>query len=336
MSYIKVSAMFLKKIISAAALMLVVVNMAYAQLDPEQQAAKERGITLFNQYKPAYSDLLIAAEAGDSEAQYYLAEDIRLEHRYVTKEAAKWYIAAANQGDYYAMFRLSDTDSDLCKIMNNCPKGSKSAADWTRLLWKTAEPLAKAGDGEAMMIMYNSTGEMEWLKKSAEAGYARAQLSLANRYLEGEGFFLPWNRSAAVKKWLKASSEGGNPKGMMQYADTLYNDGHAKGKDIEEVRHWMAEASKLGYVSAISSYGAYLAHEPDAIGYPLDRVKGYGLLSLLRVLDGGGNIQVYLDDVMPEIAAKMTPEELEQAKVFAEEWEKAHPPVSFFPDKLGF
>ncbi|SNS89565.1 tetratricopeptide repeat protein [Pseudomonas segetis] len=336
MSYIKVSVMFLRKAISVVALMFAVVNMACAQLSPEQQAAKERGITLFNQYKPAYNDLLIAAEAGDSDAQYYLAEDIRLEHRYVTKEAAKWYIAAANQGDYYAMFRLSGADSDLCSIMKNCPAGTKSAGDWLLQLRNTARPLAEQGDSEAMNIMYNATADIEWLKQSAEAGYAPAQWLLANKYLEGNGFFLPWNRSAAVKKWLKASAEGGDPKGMMQYADTLYNDGHAKGKDIEEVRHWMAEASKLGYVSAISSYGAYLAHEPDAIGYPLDRVKGYGLLSLLRVLDGGGNIQVYLDEVMPEIAAKMTPEELEQAKVFAEQWKKTHPPVSFYPDKLGF
>ncbi|WP_417663561.1 hypothetical protein [Pseudomonas sp.] len=111
----------------------------------------------------------------------------------------------------------------------------------------------------------------------------------------------------------------------------LYDDG-----DLKAVRYWIAKAAETGFDGAITSYGAYLAHEPDKVGYPLDRIKGYGLLSLLRVLDGGGNKQIYLDEVMPRIAAKMTPEELEQAKVFAEEWEKTHPPVSFFPDKLGF
>ncbi|WP_417662868.1 tetratricopeptide repeat protein [Pseudomonas sp.] len=331
MSYIKVSAMFLKKFISAAALILAVVNMAYAQLSPEQQAAKERGITLFNQYKPAYNDLLIAAEAGDSDAQFYLGEDIRLEHRYVTKEASKWYIAAANQGDYYAMFRLATSGSDLCSVMGNCPADIKEPGDWLKMLWNTARPLAEQGDGEAMMIMYNATTEIEWLEKAAEAGYPRAQLSLAKRYFDGEGFFLPWNRSAAVKKWVKASAEGGFPKGVFAYAGELQKDG-----DMEGARYWTKKAAETGLVDGVINYGSYLAHNPDRLGYPLDRVKGYGLLSLLKVLDGGGTALDYINDVMPEIAAKMTPEELEQAKVFAEEWKNTHPPVSFFPDKLGF
>ena len=154
---------------------------------------------------------------------------------------------------------------------------------------------------------------------------------MANKYFEGEGFFLPWNRSTAVKKWVKASAEGGFPKGVLEYAGVLQKDG-----DMEGARYWTKKAAETGIVDGVINYGAYLAHEPDAIGFPLDRVKGYGLLSLLRVLDGGGNIQVYLDGVMPRVAAKMTPEELEQAKVFAEQWKKTHPPVSFYPDKLGF
>ncbi|WP_417663560.1 tetratricopeptide repeat protein [Pseudomonas sp.] len=190
---------------------------AYAQLDPEQQAAKERGITLYNQYKAisVVPFLTEAAEAGDRESQYILGEALRKNNRYMTKEATKWYIAAANQGDYYAMFRLSGTDSDLCAIMKNCPVGTKSAGDWLLQLRNTARPLAEQGDSEAMNIMYNATADIEWLKKSAEAGYAPAQWLLANRYLEGNGFFLPWNRSAAVKKWLKASADGGDPKGIM-------------------------------------------------------------------------------------------------------------------------
>lgn len=333
MSYIKVSAMFLKKIISAAAMVLAVVNMACAQLGSEQQAAKERGITLYNQYKAisAVPFLTEAAEAGDRESQYILGEALRKNNRYITKDAAKWYIAAANQGDYYAMFRLSGTESDLCAIMKNCPVGTKSAGDWLLQLRNTARPLAEQGDGEAMKVMYNATADIEWLKRSAEVGYAPAQWWLAIKYFEGEGFFLPWNRSAVVKKLIKASAEGGFPKGVLEHAGVLQKDGDMKG-----ARYWTKKAAETGIVDGVINYGAYLAHEPDALGYPIDRVKGYGLLSLLRVLDGGGNIQVYLDGVMPRIAAKMTPEELEQAKVFAEEWKNTHPPVSFFPDKLGF
>jgi TPR repeat protein len=67
----------------------------------------QRGLLLYNQYKPAAADLKIAAEAGDAEAQYYLAEELRQQKQYVTAEAQKWYEAAALQGDLYAMLRLA-------------------------------------------------------------------------------------------------------------------------------------------------------------------------------------------------------------------------------------
>jgi uncharacterized protein len=317
-----------------AALLLLYSSLVCARLNPEEQAAKERGLMLYNQYKAisAVPFLAEAAEAGDREAQFFLAEALRKNNRHITKEAHRWYVAAASQGDYYAMFQLSYMDSDLCTIMNNCPADAKSPADWIKMIWEAAKPLVAQGDGEAMKIMYNSTGKIEWLEKSAEAGYAPAQWLLANRYLEGEGFFiLPWKRQEAVEKWFKASAEGGNPKGMTAYAHILHEEG-----DIAGVRHWMEEASKLGYVDAVSSYGAYVAHTPDLLGYPLDLIKGYALIYLLQELDGGGNMQVYVEDTLPEIAAKMTPEQIEEAKVFAKEWKATHPPLSFFPDKLGF
>jgi hypothetical protein len=35
------------------------------------------------------------------------------------------------------------------------------------------------------------------------------------------------------------------------------------------------------------------------------------------------------------IAEKMTPEQIEQSKIVAQEWQATHPPLSFFPDKLS-
>jgi hypothetical protein len=57
---------------------------------------------------------------------------------------------------------------------------------------------------------------------------------------------------------------------------------------------------------------------------------------LLKELDGGGGVESYVEYMLPKIAAKMTPEQIEQAKKFAEEWEATHPPLSFFPHKLGY
>ncbi|ROZ79298.1 sel1 repeat family protein [Pseudomonas neustonica] len=326
--------MFVKKIFSVMVLLLFVNNVVYAQLTPEQQAAKDKGLMLYNQHKAisAVPFLTEAAEAGDQEAQFILGEALRKNNRYMTSEANRWYVAAANQGDFYAMLRLSRESSDLCEVMNNCPPSTKTPEEWLEQAREIGTAQAKEGRLVGMYIMYLATGDLEWLERSAEAGYPQAQRLLASRYKEGKGFFiLPWARQEAVEKWLKASAEGGNPRGMMEYVTVLYESG-----DMEGARHWIAQASETGFEGAIVSYGAYLAHEPDKVGYPLDRVKGYGLLSLLRELDGGGNVQVYLDDVLPVIAAKMTPEQIEEAEAFAAEWKATHPPLSFFPEKLGF
>jgi TPR repeat protein len=100
-----------------------------AGLTSSQQAAKEKGIQLFNQYKTAEPELKIAAEAGDSEAQYYLAEELRQKSRYITAEAMKWYEAAAAQNDLYSMLRLARSKSDLCEAMKNCTIGQKKPSD---------------------------------------------------------------------------------------------------------------------------------------------------------------------------------------------------------------
>jgi hypothetical protein len=36
------------------------------------------------------------------------------------------------------------------------------------------------------------------------------------------------------------------------------------------------------------------------------------------------------------MARLMTPAQIEQAKVFAEEWQRTHPPLSYFVNKYGF
>lgn len=123
-------------IVGLACLLSCIITHA-STLTHAQQIAKENSITLYNQYKTAEPELRIAAEAGDREAQYYLAEDLRRTSRYMTAEAYNWYTAAAEQGDLYAMRRLRSMEDDLCIAMGNCPKGKKSAEDWHQQLLST-------------------------------------------------------------------------------------------------------------------------------------------------------------------------------------------------------
>ena len=296
-----------------------------------QATAKEKGITLFNQYKSAETELRIAAEAGDAEAQFYLAEEIRQKSQYITPEAKKWLEAASAQGDLYAMLRLARSDNDLCTTMKNCPPGQKTSAEWMNIVKDLATSKAEKGDAESAYVMYLATGQLEWLKKSAESGFAQGQWLLTIRYKEGNGsFLLPWKRSEAVENWAKASAVGGNPKGMMEYAAILFEKG-----DMESFRYWNEQAASIGFATTVYGYGSDLAHEPDTYGFPYDIIKGYALIYLLKELDGGGGMDANVNDKLPKIAAKMTQTQIAEAKVFAQKWKATHPPLSFFPDKLG-
>lgn len=307
-------------------------KLAFAQVSVEQQNAKNLGIILYNQHKTSSATvfLTIAAEAGDHEAQYYLGESLRRKNHYMSPEARTWYETSAAQGDLYAMIQLGRNDKDICTLSNVCPPHQKNPIEWLNQAKDLALPKANDGDGEAMYIMYEITLDDAWLEKAALAGNTLAQYWMGVRYQQGEGFFLPWNREQTVAKWFKSSAEGGHPKSKMEYAAILFESG-----DIEGFRHWNQRAASTGYAETVYGYGSDLAHEPDTYGFPLDLIKGYALIYLLSELDGGGGMQANVEYKLPLIAAKMTLEQISEAKEFAKIWKSGHPPLSFFPDKLS-
>jgi TPR repeat protein len=191
----------MKKLIIGALLISALSGNANAHLTPDEQAAKSRGILLFNQYKNAQPELRIAAEAGDAEAQFYLAERLRKEKQFMTAEAQKWYEESANQNNVYAMIQLGRSGDNLCVNMGNCPESTKTPAQWLKGALDLTKPVAESGDPEAMYLMYELTLKDEWLEKSANSGYALAQYWMAIGTRQGDGFFLPWKRHEAIGNW---------------------------------------------------------------------------------------------------------------------------------------
>nr|WP_298144755.1 tetratricopeptide repeat protein [uncultured Pseudomonas sp.] len=307
---------------------------AWAQLTPEQQVAKDKGLMFYQQHKgiSAVPLLRIAAEAGDSEAQYFLAETLRLNAMHITAEAQKWYEAAAEQGEVYAMLRLSGKGDDLCVAMGNCPADQKTPIEWLMLARETAGARAAQGDAVAMYQMNNATADLAWLEKAAEAGYGEAQWLLANRYKEGRGTFIwPGSREEAVEKWFKASAESGYPPGMMAILAQLYERG-----DYQAYFDWNKRAAETGFINGIYGYSLNLLDKEKIFNIEPDPIKSYGLMSLIAELDGGGDAPLSAREELEEMARLMTPAQIEQAKVFAEKWRKTHPPLSFFVNKYGF
>ncbi|MGL6010951.1 MAG: hypothetical protein ACRC0J_05465, partial [Shewanella oncorhynchi] len=142
-------------------------SISNAQVIENQAAAKETGIMLYQQsaWTSSQPFLQTAAEAGDRDAQYYLGEAIRLSNRYMTEDAVKWYEAAAEQGNIYAMLRLSNKE-DLCTVIETCTQ--KSGKDWRAQALKIARERAERGDTEAMVVLYTAKQGLEWLERAAE------------------------------------------------------------------------------------------------------------------------------------------------------------------------
>ena len=305
---------------------------AWADLTREQQAAKERGSILYHQFKAISAEpyLSVAAEAGDAESQFLLAEALRKNSRYMTEEAYHWLEEAAGQGNSYAMIRLGRASDGLCGVMGNCPEGSKTPEQWLAEARQLNEPKADQGGAEAMYLMYQITFDIEWIEKAAEAGHALAQYWLAVAIKQGKGFYWwPGSRQEEVEKWYKASAEGGYPLSMLDYAlIRLDND------DYSGYMHWTEQAARKGYTSGVYEYSMMLI-DPRRESHRKDIVKGYGLLTLFLELDGGGGLNKDLiEDELPQYAEQMTGEQLEEAREFAAEWKETHPPLSFFKQKL--
>lgn len=322
------------KLMTFALLLLSLETSSSFALTQEQSQAKIKGIELYNQYKAisAIDFLRIAADGGDDEALYYLGEAIRKNNRYMTKEAQKAYEESAKRGNIYSMIRLGEAGEDLCVTMKNCSFAEHSPEEWTTKAKELATKQASKGNAESMYLLWEITGNDDWLEKSAESGFALAQFRLATKYQEGGGtFLLPSRRSDAIEKWMKASAENGYPPGMMGFAAS-----RIKKNDLSSFRFWNEKAAASSYVSGVFGYALYIRGIEPTYGFTPDPITSHALLTNLLELDGGGNMIHNVKDTLPEIEKNMTDEQLTEAKILAKTWKSTHPPLSFYPEKLGY
>jgi uncharacterized protein len=307
-------------------LALTLVSTAFAQLTPEQQAARDKGLALYQQsdWYDSQPLLQIAAEAGDQQAQYYLGEAIRLSKRYMTAEARKWYEAAAEQGDLFAMLRLSDS-SDLCHELGTC---ALNGTEWREKALDLAYERAEQGDTQAMHALFNAKQGIGWLEKAADGGDSAAQRLLAGLYLDGEGwFFVPGSREEAILSLYQASAEGGYPPGMFEYSLAI------APTNKSEASEWLKKAASENYVNAVIEYAANLGGLSTTFNLAIDRITGHALMKLVVDISPENTIRL---EMLKDIEKEMDAKEIERAVTVAEEWEKTHPPLSYFVPVYGF
>lgn len=316
--------------IKAVGLTFLFNNLALAQLTPEQEEARTKGIIAFNMLDgfTAKPFLEIAAKAGDGDSQYYLAEVIRMRKTHINPEVRMLYESAARQGDIYAMLRLAD---DPCHNAKNCPPDIKTPTHWLEHARSRAEERATQGDAEAMYQLFLITNNYDWLIRAAQLGFPRAQHKFEALYDDGNGTSaMPAARRKEIEQWQRTSAEAGYAVGMSSYANLLI-----ARRDDKSAGYWIEKAAEAGHFDATLDYARWTAHMPDQVGYPLDLVKAYGLTLLLADADSGPDHRKLNESelLLPKIAAKLTPEQVEAGKAYAKDWAKSHPPLSKFPSK---
>ena len=97
----------------------------------------------------------------------------------------------------------------------------------------------------------NAAAAVQWFRKAAEQGHARAQEALANAFYNGNG--VEKNVTEAVRWWKKAAEQG--YAGAQSNLGICYADGEGVEKNPAEAARWYRKAAEQGLADAQFNLG---------------------------------------------------------------------------------
>lgn len=329
----------------AAALLLWSIN-SWA-LPADIQAAKDEGMRRYGLGISAETIPYLepAAQAGDAEAMYYLAEVHRLRNMGLTTEAMEWYLQAAEHGDPYAMLRLFQ--GGACIAGDRCPEGSEG---WREQALAITLPKAEDGDPEAMLAMYYiysnldsprvtwfynllgiPTRASKWLKRAAEAGLAEAQTTWGRHIMGRQGwYFTESRRLEAAESWLRRAAEHGYVPAMDKLGQVLREQ-----ENYSEAMRWYIAASEQGHIDGrMWLAGCYIDPDEHPVCKDIeqDRVKGWAIYYAINQEANSSTSERSLRLRRDLLSA----DERREGGELAEEWLNKEPPLSNFPRRFGY
>jgi TPR repeat protein len=168
------------------------------------------------------------------------------------RQAATMYLAAAENGDPYAMERIADFYADG-KIITKCDE----------LANKFYEEASNKGNCSAQNKLayryYNGDGiektlnrAVYWWMKASAGNIADAQNRLATLYFAGEGVIQDVEH--AVLLWKKAA-ENGNIDAVITLAKNYSDDSIVAGGNQDECKYWWTKAAEAGVPMAMYKLG---------------------------------------------------------------------------------
>lgn len=154
-----------------------------------------------------------------------------------------------------------------------------------------------------------------WYKKSAEQGYAEAQLLLGLIYDQGMGVEQDYNEAVY---WYRKAANQDYAKAQYNLA-AMYDEGLGVAQDFAQAANWYQKAAEQGYAKAEFNLGSmYFNGE----GVEQDNIKAYMWLHLAAE-------QGLQKQVKKRIALvkNLTPDQIKKAKKLASNWLIEHTPV---------
>jgi TPR repeat protein len=206
-------------------------------------------------------------------------------------------------------------------IINGLPQWGPEAA----AVVAQTSVLAEEGNAEAQndlgeMIERGIAGQADfslaaaWFQKSAMQGYAAAQRNLGILYKNGRGVqrgttqTISWLTNAAMQNDALAAYELGE----------IYQFGQIAPKNLSTAMRWYSIAAEHGSVPAQGAL-AYLYAQGDAV--PVDDARAWQWVLISLAHDQSLMLSY---DVVNQVKARITPDQLLQAKHAAREWWKNH------------
>ncbi len=211
-------------------------------------------------------------------------------------EAVKWYRKAAKQENPTALFNLGAAyyNGDGVSVDDLAAYkwfllaqtfGSQPAAEAVERMKREAVRRSQSDAFEAIGDMYqkgddlpqSSSTAVDWYRKAAEQGDARAQVKLANLLLQGQS--AP-SHYAEVQSLCEKAAKANFPPGAYCMGK-LYEQGIGVERDISKAAKWFTKAANMGVASAALQVGEmYWKGE----GLKQDRISAYEFILLASLL----------------------------------------------------
>ena len=264
--------------------------------------------------KKAETWIKAAADAGDAEAQYYLAKiyDAGTEGKHPNKEIVSILQSSAEQGYTPSQIMLGKIyqfgrrgipkDLQKAKILYElaAAKGANEAMTQLRVIYK------QLGDSKNNAILKDEN--VEWLELGVKQGNTEAALTLG-KMLE-TGNHIPKDLKRAVKLYQMAADDG-LVEGQTALG-RLYANGSGVRQDREKAVSFLTKAAEQGYAEAQRKLAwVYTRLYSDPI-----QAYAWQVISLSSLFPNADDL-VRVSPELEDLLRLMTPEQVEKAELLA-------------------